>query len=210
MQLSVDAVITTHNRPEFILLALESIIKQTYKEIRVIIVDDGSNIGINYLISKFLKTNKNYIEKSRNRIYYIYQRCGGISRARIISPSAVIMKREVFFKTGLFDENFEVCEDYEFWLRLSLDYPILFLPEKLIVKQGGHNSQLSRKYEAMDRFRIEAIEKLINTRKLDADKYSAAVNELIKKINIYINGCKKRGKTNEAERYSRMLEKYIR
>ena len=36
-----------------------------------------------------------------------------------ISPSSTIIKK-LFDKIGYFDESFEVCEDYEFWLEFLL------------------------------------------------------------------------------------------
>ena len=37
-----------------------------------------------------------------------------------------MIKKKLFDKIGYFDESFEVCEDYEFWLRVSSKIKIHF------------------------------------------------------------------------------------
>jgi hypothetical protein len=61
----------------------------------------------------------------------------------------------------IFDENLEVCEDYDLWLRISARYPIGLVNEKLIVKYAGHDDQLSFKHWGMDRFRVLALERFV-------------------------------------------------
>jgi glycosyltransferase involved in cell wall biosynthesis len=47
---------------------------------------------------------------------------------RITSPSAIIVRREVFQKVGMFDENRECmsCEDYDLFLRIATCYEVGF------------------------------------------------------------------------------------
>jgi len=42
----------------------------------------------------------------------------------IVSPSAVMIKKNLFDLVGLFDESLPVCEDYDLWLRISARYPV--------------------------------------------------------------------------------------
>ncbi|HED14554.1 MAG TPA: glycosyltransferase family 2 protein, partial [Gammaproteobacteria bacterium] len=44
-----------------------------------------------------------------------------------ISPSAVMIKRQVFTIYGLFDEDLPACEDYDLWLRLCCQLPVLLV-----------------------------------------------------------------------------------
>ena len=37
----------------------------------------------------------------------------------LVSPSAVMLRRDLFERIGGFDENFPVCEDYDLWLRIA-------------------------------------------------------------------------------------------
>jgi GT2 family glycosyltransferase len=117
-----------------------------------------------------------------------------------------VIKREVFEKAGLFDESLPVCEDYDMWLRISSKYPILFINQPLIVKRGGHEDQLSKKYEAIDRFRIQSLVKILSSNTLDEDNRVKAEAELKKKCQIYAKGAEKRGRIKEAKHYIKLLE----
>ena len=76
-----------------------------------------------------------------------------------ISPSSAFIKKEVFDDYGFFDESLEVCEDYDMWIRITSKEEVGFLDNPLVVKYGGHDDQLSKKYWGMDRFRIKSLEK---------------------------------------------------
>ena len=78
-----------------------------------------------------------------------------------ISPSAVLIHRSIFDCVGLFNEQLPACEDYDLWLRICARFPVHFIPEPLIIKYGGHDDQLSRRYWGMDRFRIQALEDIL-------------------------------------------------
>jgi GT2 family glycosyltransferase len=126
----------------------------------------------------------------------------------IISPSSVIIHRSVFEDHGLFDESLPVCEDYDLWLRFCAFLPILYLEKPQIIKYGGHSDQLSHKYWGMDRFRIIALEKLIENPALSSENKLAAIQTLLEKIDIYIQGAKKRGKVDEVDLYEKKQDKY--
>ncbi len=121
---------------------------------------------------------------------YIYQKCLPLC---VISPSSVIIHRSVFEEVGLFDESLPVCEDYDLWLRICCRYPVLYLEEPLIVKYGGHEDQLSRRYWGMDRFRIQALEKMLASGILGEADYLATLNMVVEKLRIVIQGAEKRG-----------------
>ncbi len=118
----------------------------------------------------------------------------------IISPSSALMRRRLFSRVGTFDESLPACEDYDLWLRIASRYPVGFLPEPLIVKRGGHPDQLSRTVEALDRYRIRALEKLIRAGELEAGQRRLALDELRRKCRVYGNGCLRRGRKEEGER----------
>jgi len=124
----------------------------------------------------------------------------------LVSPSSVIIKNSVFNEIGMFDESLPAAEDYDLWLRISCRYPIYLIDKKLIVKEGGHHDQLSKKFHAMDRFRIASITKLIQSGVLSLEQKTAALNELKHKCSIYAHGCLKRGKTQEAALYLTLPE----
>ena len=111
-----------------------------------------------------------------------------------ISPSSVLLHRTLFNDYGFFDEKLPACEDYDMWLRLCAFEEVLFVEEALTIKYGGHADQLSRAFWGMDRFRVQALEKLINSGKLSKTQRSQALEMLIKKIEILLLGAKKREK----------------
>jgi glycosyltransferase involved in cell wall biosynthesis len=128
----------------------------------------------------------------------------------VISPSAAMIKRSLFSEIGLFDASLEVCEDYDLWLRICSKYPVNYLEEKLIVKTGGHEDQLSSKHWGMDRFRIQALEKIISEGDLSDNDIRSAVRILIKKAEIIAQGAEKRDKKDMAETYRKIAEEYSR
>ena len=128
----------------------------------------------------------------------------------IVSPSSVLMRSSLFDEVGLFDEDLPVCEDYDLWLRISLKYPVHFIEEKLIVKQGGHEDQLSTKYWGMDRFRVYVLEKLLKESSLNEERRGLVLDTLIQKCGILIQGFSKRGKADEAQYYRALVNHYSR
>lgn len=71
-----------------------------------------------------------------------------------IAPSSVLINKEYFERLGGFDENLEVCEDYDLWLRILKEGEIDLIPQTLLNKYGGADDQLSMKYKFLDRWHI--------------------------------------------------------
>lgn len=115
----------------------------------------------------------------------------------IISPSSILLRREVYRQLGGFDESLPACEDYDLWLRLSARHPVLLVPEKLIVKRNGHEGQLSRDHWGLDRFRVRALWKIAFDETLDAECRREALCWVATKAAVVAEGAAKRG---EAER----------
>lgn len=137
----------------------------------------------------------------RHRKYsgLIYQHCLPLC---IISPSSAVIDRRVFDQVGLFDESLPVCEDYDMWLRITCRYPVLFVNKQLIIKHGGHADQLSRRFEAMDRFRIKSLVKILSQGILTPGQRALTLAELRRKCAIYVTGAEKRGRLEEAAEYA--------
>ncbi|MDD1616982.1 MAG: Glycosyl transferase family 2 [Methylococcaceae bacterium NSP1-2] len=125
-----------------------------------------------------------------------------------MSPSTVMIHRSIFAAIGLFDTNLPACEDYDLWLRITANYPVLLIEEPQIKKYGGHEDQLSQQHWGMDRFRITALQKIIDSGQLSNENQQAAVNMLLKKAEIYLNGVTKRGKTEEVIYYQQLIRRY--
>jgi len=123
----------------------------------------------------------------------------------LVSPSAVMIHKTLFDTVGLFDEDLRACEDYDLWLRVSCRYPIFLIDEPLVVKRGGHEDQLS-KAAGLDRYRIRALKKIIESGRLSETQIRAAAEALKKKCAVFANGCRKRGRESEAKYYEQIAE----
>ncbi len=144
-------------------------------------------------------------KKHQKRGGWIFQHCLPLCA---ISPSSVVIHQSIFDVVGLFDENLPACEDYDLWLRITHQHPVLYVNQPLLVKYGGHEDQLSRKYWGMDRFRITALDNLLKNHHLQADDRIVARQTLITKLQIYLEGARKRNKHQEALHYDQLLKDY--
>jgi len=123
----------------------------------------------------------------------------------LISPSTVLLRRELFEIHGLFDETLPICEDYDLWLRLTAKHPVALFNEKLMTRHGGHADQLSRSDWGIDRYRVQSIRKILKTESLRPEDRLAAIQMLQKKCRILANGFRKRGNLKEVEKYEKII-----
>ena len=126
----------------------------------------------------------------------------------VMSPSSVVLHRSVVEELGGFDETLPVCEDYELWLRIACQTTVLYVPEKLLIKYGGHKDQLSRSSWGMDRYRIQALEKLLLSEVLSETQSQKAIAEMLRKIEIYVAGAGRRHRWQEVQRYAQKRAYY--
>lgn len=270
----VSVIIPTYNRIPLLLEAVDSVLKQTFVDFELIVVDDGSSDGTEKALNSY-----------RDRLVYHFQNNQGVSAARnqgiqmtrgkwialldsddlwlpekletqirflsqnpealicqteevwirngrrlnplkkhqkvsgdifvsslrlcLVSPSAVIIKKDLFERVGCFDEELPACEDYDLWLRISAQFPVYLIDQPLVVKRGGHPDQLSRSIPSLDRFRIQALIKILNSGQLTDSQYNLAYKELETKCRIYGQGCLKRGRIEEGNRYLRLPSSMI-
>ena len=120
-----------------------------------------------------------------------------------------MMTRDLFIKTGGFDENLTVCEDYDLWLRIAVNHPVPLLPQALVIKRGGHPDQLSHSTWGMDRFRVVALQKLLRSG-LDGERRRWVLAALARKIGVLANGARKRHRKREALAYEALRAEFDR
>ncbi len=128
-------------------------------------------------------------------------------RLCLVSPSAVCIRRRIFDEIGFFDERLPACEDYDFWLRLGLRYPVHLIDEPLTIKRGGHADQLSLSW-GLDRWRIESLLKFLS-QPMDPALRDEALAVLNEKMRIYTQGCRNRNKAGEADEIVRRVAAVI-
>tara|TARA_A100001011_G_scaffold190928_1_gene199593 strand:- start:321 stop:1049 length:729 start_codon:yes stop_codon:yes gene_type:complete len=133
----------------------------------------------------------------------IFEKCLDICR---ISPSSVLIKKDVLDKIGLFDESLKVCEDYDMWLRWASRFSVLFLDRQLIIKYGGHSDQLSRVNSGIERYRIKSLENLLNSHILSEVQSRHARDQLVIKLKIYAKGLEKRNRLDELDTFNEKIK----
>ncbi len=137
---------------------------------------------------KFAKSNEKLYERSLSHC--------------IIAPSSALLHVNVLKHIGDFNESFEVCEDYDLWLRILKEYEIGLVDEPLITKYAGHDDQLSMKHWGMDRFRVHTLENL-HVKYLDDE---LLLHVLIEKYKVLLAGAKKHEKQKDAFHYEKRIE----
>lgn len=142
----------------------------------------------------------NPMKKHKKQGGYIFKDC--LKRC-LISPSSTMLHRSIFEEFGEFDENLQLCEDYDFWLRITAILPVSYIPTPLIQKYGGHSDQLSRSQWGIDRYRIQSLEKIIASKALTPEQTRHTLDELLIKLDIYLKGAYRRQRFTEIESYER-------
>lgn len=268
-----SVVIPTYNRKNHLVHAIESVLGQTFNDLELIVVDDGSSDGTCSVVESYsdfrikyvriphkgvsfarntgirlaegeyiafldsddrwldnkLEITEQYIDrypeiflfhteelwyrkgkllgqKKKHRKYsgYIYEKCLPLC---CIGMSTTIAKRELFLKSGMFDTALPACEDYDLWLRVCSEFEVKLIPEALTVKDGGRDDQLSNQ-PGLDRYRVYALEKMLNSTRLTSEHRDMTYKELVHKCKIYANGARRRRKYKEADFYFDKIVKY--
>ena len=83
--------------------------------------------------------------------------CTRLFRANFVWLSSVMLRKQTFMEAGAFDTRIRYCEDYEAWLRLSLNGRFKYIAQTL-VSYRLHAAQATRHSVRLDRGRIEARE----------------------------------------------------
>ncbi len=163
-----------------------------------------NNFLISYTNEKWVRDGKEVKlpKKFQKHSGDIFQKC--LSHC-FIAPSSVLMKRNLFDEFGYFDENLEVCEDYDLWIKIASKYPIGLINQPLIIKYAGHENQLGFKHWGMDRFRVKS---LLNIYSLLTNKEQKddVKHELILKIDLLIKGAKKHDRFDMLDYYLNLKE----
>ncbi len=132
---------------------------------------------------------------------WIFEKCLPLC---IISPSSVMLRQSLFRQVGGFDETFPVCEDYDFWLRISKDVPVHLIEEPLIIKRNGHPGQLSVSGWGFDRYRVRSIARLLERGELTGNQARTAQRVLRQKCKILSKGFSKRGNIERSNYYKKL------
>ena len=122
----------------------------------------------------------------------------------LISPSGVMIKKNLLERYGFFKEDFPVCEDYDLWLKITRHHPVGLEHSLSVIKYGGHSDQLSRSYPAMDNYRVKTLAHLLIEEDLPEFR-EKIIRVLSIKLQVLIAGAEKRKKFQQAHRYRETL-----
>ena len=177
-------------------------------EIQMKALYENPEIKICHTNEIWIRNGKRVNPKKKHEKFggWIFQKCLPLC---CISPSSVIIHKSIFKEIGLFDYSLPVCEDYDLWLRITARNPVLYIEEPFLIKYGGHEDQLSKKYWGMDRFRIKSLEKIIASRVLSELDENAAKKMLMEKIYIFIQGAQKRGNIKEVKKFKEQYSEFL-
>jgi glycosyltransferase involved in cell wall biosynthesis len=176
-------------------------------KIQVAFLDENPHYPLCYTDEIWIRRGTRVNPKIKHTKYsgWIFEKCLPLCT---ISPSSAVMRKTLFSKVGLFDEALPVCEDYDFWLRVSARFPIFFINKKLIVKRGGHSDQLSQRSWGNDRYRVIALEKLLSEPYTTPEERKMILDEMKRKCEILYKGFLKRGNEIEAGQYQEIMRRY--
>jgi glycosyltransferase involved in cell wall biosynthesis len=222
--LRVTAIIPSYNRANYLPLAVDSILAQSYPVLEIIIVDDGStdntpevaksfddkvrfyerghqgvsaarNTGLELAqgdvvawcdaddewepdflssVMPLLETDPGlagvytgfaHIDQAGNRLPHIGVKTvppselfsALIENDFVLTPTLVV-RRKCFETVGGFDTDFQICEDYDMWLRLAKQFLIAGLPTPL-VRVRVHGGNTIGNQDALLHYRLLLIQK---------------------------------------------------
>ncbi len=274
----VSVIIPSYNRWPYVGRAIYSVLCQSFLDIEVIVVDDGSTdesylvyeifkdkiklvkLGVNTGVSKarnmgirmshgdyicFLDSDDYWLkDKLQRQLDFMVSNSLSICQTQelwirngrlvnpnkaskkpsghifaecvkrcYVSPSSVMLKREVLEEVGPFCEELPVAEDYELWLKISSRYPIGLLDEPLVVREMGNKGHLSVNSQGLEYYRIKALVHLLRSWPLNGEKKEVAIQALRHKCMVYGRGCMNRKKPWEARlhlAFARFLTKFLK
>lgn len=223
MNPTVSVCIPTYNRKDYVRETLDSIFAQTYKDLEVVVVDDGSTDGTEEMIKRVGYPVRYYWQENRGEaaarnkliglaegqfitfldsddllipntvermisvmeaedeeviVYGPYLRidekgniCGRCTRKLysgyitshlfeniFVHSCGSMFPRSVFQKVGGFDDTLPISCDYDLWLRLSLKYRFIALPEPTF-KRRRHKGNLSTNSKANRLTELKVLER---------------------------------------------------
>lgn len=141
-------------------------------------------MNLNIKINQSQKFNKNPQKCQKTLFKNSLQHC-------LISPSTVMIKKDLFFHHHGFDENLLICEDYDLWNIILATAPIGFIEDELIIKHGGHLDQLSKQSPSLDFYRVKSLVKLYLNPKLPEFHKSLVLDTLKIKSDRLLSTLKK-------------------
>lgn len=156
----VSIIIPAWNVEKYIFRALDSCLKQTYKNLEIIVVDDGSTDDTVKIIKEY--------QKKDSRVHLLEQVHGGVSAARNMGINEASGQKIVFLDS----DDWMVQDAIELLVEKSYQYPRLLIGAKpLFIQEGKEDEGKSVSEKEFDTVVLSKYEALMNT---DTEKYRNA------------------------------------
>ena len=148
MKSNLSIIVIAYNTPEqYLQKCIESIIKQTYSQIEIIIVDDGSENNISETIKKY----------NDNRIKIIRQENQGESVARNVGIQATTTDNIMFVDSDDWIEP-NTCEKINNYIKQIKDYEIIIFNTFVDFKNKSIPNKFYDKIGKLDKEDIEQLQ----------------------------------------------------
>jgi glycosyltransferase involved in cell wall biosynthesis len=73
-----------------------------------------------------------------------------------VFPSGVVIRRRIFDQVGMFDETLRYCEDYDMWLRIFENFPVIHVPVDGYLYRR-HAAQISLSVDELCRYAAQVV-----------------------------------------------------
>ena len=109
--------------------------------------EEGTNTGICWCNAMRVDQNLSpLIEYSLGRNHSEENLLAGLIRDCIISMSSCAVNREVCISLGGFNDDFEIIEEWDLWIRIGLEYRLVYVDE-ILANIRFHESNTSKNYK---------------------------------------------------------------
>lgn len=117
----------------------------------------GVHFYRNYTVEEFERLKLTSIKIANIQPDDLFVHMSPIGGDGYFSGDALIVRREVFNKVGLFNEKLKVCEDTELWLRLAAMCRLApGVIDRPVVMRGVHEDNVFTKHALYDTYRLLA------------------------------------------------------
>ncbi|MGB3638476.1 MAG: glycosyltransferase [Rivularia sp. (in: cyanobacteria)] len=117
-------------------------------------LDNNPDVGLVYVWVKSIDAKGNDL----GQIYgndaegYVWEQL--LQKNVIWSGSAAMVRRVCFEKSGVFDQNIKLTEDWEMWIRIARNYSFAVIKEPLVSYRFHANNKSQNRVKVIDEFRL--------------------------------------------------------
>lgn len=176
----ISIIVPVYNLEKYIAQCLESVLKQTFKEFEIIVIDDGSIDNSSQVIKKYQKKDK--------RVKYFYQENKGLSKARNTGLEKSAGEYIIFLDGDDFWLKIDFLDKIKKLINQSSPECIIFKSIKFYEKLNIYEKNKNKfDYSLLDKKSIKEVFNILNVNK---QPIACAWNKCIKKDVLIKNNIK--------------------